>query len=314
VVLFLNGAYWGLYNLMERKDKHFIKNNFGYDDIDMLESHFLNEIEGDASDWLNLLRHIEHNNIDNDDEFAYIRSKIDIPSLMDYWIFEIYTATHDYNVNIRMWRPRTPDGKWRWLAFDEDSWGKYEEPTVDEMTSETYAESVFIIGALLENKSFRFEFVNRFADLLNTVLQPDSVKKLIDEIQSVIKDEKQRDYDRWKNLVHFVEPGSQIAFLKEFAEKRPEVLRRDIADRFELPGTCTLTAEVRGAGAIKINTIRPAAFPWTGVYFQEVPIHLKALPDAGHQFLGWSDAKVSEHDSISLYLSQPRHKIAALFK
>ena len=37
VSLFLNGQYWGIYNMMERKGLDFIRENHGYDDMDMLK-------------------------------------------------------------------------------------------------------------------------------------------------------------------------------------------------------------------------------------------------------------------------------------
>ena len=38
VSLYLNGKYWGLYNLMERKGRDFIFNNHGETDVDVLTS------------------------------------------------------------------------------------------------------------------------------------------------------------------------------------------------------------------------------------------------------------------------------------
>ena len=37
--LYLNGEYWGIYNVMERKSSDFIRNNHGITDIDMLSDH-----------------------------------------------------------------------------------------------------------------------------------------------------------------------------------------------------------------------------------------------------------------------------------
>src|ERR1051325_9160357 len=129
-----------------------------------------------------MLDYMDKNDITVDSVFAPIYSMIDAESLMDYWIFEIYSATRDYEANIRMWRPRTKDGKWRWLAFDEDSWGDYDRKSLSELTDEDYPESIFIIGAMFQNKTFRNAFINRFADLLNTVLLPENVIHIIDDI------------------------------------------------------------------------------------------------------------------------------------
>lgn len=313
VVLFLNGSYWGLYNLMERKGKNFIKNNHGVDDIDMLNSYRLHVVEGDSVHYLRMLEFIESNDLQDDKNMEQLCSWIDVESLMDYWIFELYSATHDYSVNIRMWRPRSPDGKWRWLAFDEDSWGKWDEKTLDDFITDDETEEIFLIAPMLVNEAFRNRFINRIADMLNTVLLPQNVIRLIDEIQSVIKNEKERDYNRWKNLVHFVEPGSQIAFLKEFAEKRPDYLRKEIAEHFELPGTSSLTLNVSGNGIIMVNTIRADAFPWTGIYFQNIPVTLTAVPLPGHRFIGWTNKSLPPSETVTISLSALNHSLTAKF-
>lgn len=314
VVLFINGSYWGLYNLMERKGKDFIRNNHGYKNVDIIYAEYLKSVEGDSLHYQSMLEYMQRNDLEDDSVFGKLNSMMDIASLVDYWIFEIYSATHDYKVNIRMWRPRTPDGRWRWIAFDEDSWGKVDEESLHDFTYEDYPSSIYILGAMLLNEKFRIQFINRYADLLNTVLLPQNVHRLIDEIQAVIKDEKQRDYDRWKNLVNFVEPGSQIAMLKEFAEKRPDTLRNEVLERFELSGMTKISLNVSGKGAIAVNTITPASFPWTGIYFMDVPVTLTAIPGQGHRFAGWSDAGLENNQKVVINPRDGEYKLTAIFE
>lgn len=312
VVLFLNGNYWGLYNLMERKGVDFIKNNHRVEEIDMLNSYLLDVVEGDTIHYQRMLDYIERNNLEEDEKIKPLYSWVDVESLIDYWLFEIYSATHDYAVNIRMWRPRIETGKWRWIAYDEDSWGAYEETTLDDITYEDEAENIFLIAPMLENEAFRIWFINRHADLLNSVLSAENIQRLIEEIQLVIKDEKVRDYDRWKNLVHFVEPGSQISSLNEFAEKRPAFMRQEIMERFETD-TVSVMLNVSGNGKLIVNTIQPASFPWKGIYFQEIPITITAIPAQGHHFKGWSDANLSSSETITLKLKKAVYQLEAHF-
>lgn len=315
VVLFINGKYWGLYNLMERKGKDFIHNNYPeVKKMDMLNSDELHVVEGDERHYLNMLHFMETHDLTVDSVFEKLGFMLNAESLMDYWIFEVYSATHDYEVNIRFWRPKTPDGKWRWLAFDEDSWGKYDERTLHDLIADDYPEKIFILGAMLQNENFKIRFVNRFADLLNTVLTAQNIQRMIDEIQAVIQGEKTRDYERWKFLVNFVEPGSQIAFLKEFAEKRPDYLRKEILERFELPAVSTVVLNVSGKGKIMVNTIQPDSFPWTGIYFQTIPVTLTAVPDEGHRFKGWSDAGLGKEATITVPLQAAELKLTAIFE
>jgi hypothetical protein len=40
-------------------------------------------------------------------------------------------------------------------------------------------------------------------------------------------------------------------------------------------------------GKIKINTVIPEIFPWSGVYFDGVPVKMTAIADSGYQFSHW---------------------------
>ncbi len=314
VVLYLNGAYWGLYNLMEQKGKDFIWNNYGLKEIDMLNRDELEVVAGDSLHYEAMLDYINRSDVYQDTTVETVFTMIDKQSLVDYWTFEIYSATHDYHVNIRFWRPKTSDGKWRMLAYDEDSWGKFDEPTLYNLTTEYSPHTIFFWNDMLENDGFRNYFINRFADLLNSVLLPQNIRMWIDEIQEVIKYEKKRDYDRWKFLVNFVEPESQVMTLKEFAEKRPEIIRDDIVERFELKGQSVVTLEVNGPGKVQVNTIIPDKYPWTGVYFQDVPVTLRAVPNSGRHFKGWSDPNFQGDDSILITPPAEGFRITAIFE
>ena len=43
-----------------------------------------------------------------------------------------------------------------------------------------------------------------------------------------------------------------------------------------------------GGGTININSITAYNFPWQGKYFDQIPVHLQAIPEPGFQFVGWA--------------------------
>ncbi len=46
---------------------------------------------------------------------------MDVNQYLNYLIAEIYSANADWpGNNLKLWRPRTPDGRWRWMLFDTD--------------------------------------------------------------------------------------------------------------------------------------------------------------------------------------------------
>jgi hypothetical protein len=88
--------------------------------------------------------------------------------------------------------------------------------------------------------------------------------------------------------------------LRYFGENRPGYVRQHILDYFGLSGVANVTLNTDEAmGHILINSIaitgdtpgieNPAS--WTGVYFQDVPITITAVPEPGYRFVRWEDTQ-----------------------
>ena len=111
-----------------------------------------------------------------------------------------------------------PDGRWRWILFDTDfAFGLYtpdgyahnmlQFATNPNGPSETIwgwdpwwpnpPWSTFLLRSLLENESFRNNFITQFADLLNTTFQPDEILNTVDEITDLLADEMPNHLARW---------------------------------------------------------------------------------------------------------------------
>jgi hypothetical protein len=84
-------------------------------------------------------------------------------------------------------------------------------------------------------------------------------------------------------------------------QQRPAAVRGHIAGQFGLTGTANLTVNVSDTtmGSITVNTlaINPATvgvatnpYPWTGAYFQNVPVPVTAVPKPGYRFVSWTDS------------------------
>jgi hypothetical protein len=43
------------------------------------------------------------------------------------------------------------------------------------------------------------------------------------------------------------------------------------------------------AGRIKVNSLLLDSFPWTGTYFQGVPVGIDVLPAPDFRFAGWAE-------------------------
>lgn len=315
-LLFLNGEYWGLYNLMERKGIDFIRENHGVDEIDMLTevNHLVSH--GDRHHYQGLLDFLETEDMSLPENYAWIEKRVDVLSLIDYWIFELYSGAHDIEVNIRYWRPRTPKGRWRWLSFDMDSWNAWDDESFEYYLGGEH--EVELLPELFENERFLHLFANRLCDYLNTVMSESNVVRLVESITAAIEPEIKRERQRWNGEHRYEKRGSQKKWIIDRAAKRPIFLRKDFRTYFGIAGEdATVILDVRGKGKIRVNTIEPDNYPWSGIYLRGVPVVLEALPADGWEFQGWTGVNEggdSENALLESYQLDGESRLVAIFE
>jgi len=305
-IVFINGEFWGIHNLRERYDKYYIESHHGEEDVDLLES--TGEVdEGDRVAWQALQYHLWTHDLRDSDAYDYVENRVDLENFIDYNLIEIYCGNTDWPaVNSRYWRPRTPDGKWRWMLYDTDSgFGltkgdrAYEHDTLAFAATMARPEHYYpngegftrLLRKLLRNTAFRARFINRMADLLNSRLAPDTVVAQIDAKQAAILPHMQEHLNRWARPDTLANWNTRVETMRNFARERPAYLRQHSVKFFGLTGTAGVTVNVTGAGTgtVRVNSLALAAaqMPWQGIYFQDVPIELEAVPAAGSRFAGW---------------------------
>ena len=322
VIVFLNGEYWGLYNLRETMNEHYLKAHYQIDPDKavVLEKKYQLSFgtKGDEAHYLDLLNYIIDNNISEPEHYSYISTKMDIDNFIDYQITEIYSANRRWPFdNIKYWRYKTDeyqpdapygqDGRWRWFLFDLDTAFGYGVSDIQEDTL-LRATGEFLLRSLLGNSDFRIQFINRFADHLNTSFTPQRFIGIIDEMQGAIDREIPEHMRRWNvmgNSIDFWEETVDV--MRDFANERPAFTRQHIKDYFNLPGTAVVTLKTDSdKGYIRINSIDITADTpgvmradeWNGIYFKGVPIKLTAIPNSGYKFTGWEGIEQSGSEVI----------------
>ncbi|MBC8478830.1 MAG: CotH kinase family protein, partial [FCB group bacterium] len=120
--VYINGDYWGIHNIREKINEHFVAahHDVDPDDIDLLENNG-SPIHGDASNYNSLINFLNNEDITLDENYDYVKTLLDINSYVSYQAVQIYFDNQDWpGNNNKFWRPRTEDGKWRWLLYDTD--------------------------------------------------------------------------------------------------------------------------------------------------------------------------------------------------
>ncbi len=246
-VLFLDGEFWGIYNIRERYDSEYLKSHYSVDKdkvvmLDVFET--LEVLEGESSDCSlyqdDVIKYLENNNITNSAVYENIKTKIDIENYINYNVTEIFCGNTDWpGNNTSIWKYKTEDGKyhpeapygqdgrWRWLLRDTDfgfgfqnkspSFDSIRYATTDERvmgaalnSNNTWA--VFLLKTLIKNPEFRNQFISSFADQLNTSFNSARVNAKIDELKAGIKSAMPEQCDRWQSIFMTNQNQNQFPF------------------------------------------------------------------------------------------------------
>jgi len=183
IIVYINGSYKGIYGMRERVDEDFVESNYnGLEEI-FTATHKSYELESDerATSSFQPLYDLY---TDSASTYEQISELMDVDNFMQTLIAEIFSNNNDYpNNNVFMWRPKDPDGKWRWILKDLDMCGsrlsrsvvyfnmfKYMFGQVTENDYEYYwvnraniEESAAIYRKMMSFKEFREPFIDKFA-------------------------------------------------------------------------------------------------------------------------------------------------------
>ena len=290
-VAFVNGEFWGIYNIRERYDDHYFANHYDIDGdrvtvLEIASGNSTPEVsEGEESD---LDYYEEMWNFFNDhsmaDESSYQKALeyVDIDNLMDYHIANIYSANTDWPANNNVfWRYRTEnggydggaewykDGRYRWIIKDMD-WGfglmsDQSNDTLSHALNEsssgrwgngfTSSQSTLIFRCLLENQGFQAGFINRFCDVMNTNYNAGTVVEAISNWKSEIEPAIDEQANRYPGSV----PGREsweaaVDKMVRFAQERAGYMEGYLQERFSLSNVVDVTLFTDSeAGFIRIN-------------------------------------------------------------
>lgn len=325
-ILYVNGQYWGIYFIRDKVNRHFIEYSTDVDDdsLDLIE-HQDRVKFGNIDHYNSMLNYMRNNDLAEDKHYKYIQTQMEVENFMDLQIAQIYFDNHDAGGNIKFWRPQTPEGRWRWVLYDTD-WGfglqdplAYQFNTLDLHTQSDAPGwpnppwSTFILRNLLKNKSFETQFVNRFADYINTRFETNAVLDSIDKFKNLIAPEYDRHAKRWnydKNIWL-----KHLNHMKEFAKKRPDFMRSFLQKKFDVGEMRAFELSVKGNGTIKVNNHFEVGNRFQGKYFEKISISLVPLPSYGYAFSHWETSSgVVNEVELTYFLKENKNKLVAVFK
>jgi hypothetical protein len=340
ISLFVNGQYWGIYDIREKvDDNQYTDYYYGQDYVYRDSDQYIQYIKTWGSTnpefgnqpainaWNDLKSFVQNNDMSIEANYNYVISQLNIDSLIDYFVLNSYMVNRDWlNWNTSWWRGTNPAGgalKWRYALWDMDGvLGHYTNytgiPDTSENANPCQVENLTVgeghaqtIGKLIQESPIAYQkYVTRYADLLNTHLSCERVTQVFDSIVAIIAPEMPRQIARWGGNMATWQANVQTA--RNFLLSRcSQTISTGLANCYEVTGpfATTFTVEPVNAGKVRMNSEWIANYPFTAQVYGNIETLLMAEPLEGYQFSHWFvDGAVIQPDdtnpNIQLQISQ----------
>ena len=214
VNLFLNGMYWGIYNIAERVDDQFGKDHLGgsKSDIDVVKieedgGNHHEASEGTLDAWEQMVATAKQ--AAKTQSYEQLQSMLDIDSFIDYMLINQYPGNPDWahhNWYAILRRGAGSQG-FRFLCWDSEI--LFEDVNVSVLdTNNGRAYPTGLFQNLLKNKDFADRYGRRAQELLadNGLLGPKSVVETWDSLYHVISKAIYAEAARWGDYRRDVHP------------------------------------------------------------------------------------------------------------
>ena len=225
-VVYINGEYWGHYNIRERINKYSICQFEGWegqeDDIDLVKAND-REMQGSNQTYADMLAYVKENGIPNDEVLARVGEVIDLQNYIEYHALEIFVGNGD-TLNVKRYRNKNDDGRWRYCLFDLDwafdvdtnSIGRWLAP--GGMGTNKYTDNALFI-ALMDNATFRDRFLTYMGEMMATEWTTEKVLEKFRVRYDELMTEMPRHATRWGlSRSRF---DREIEELADYARTRP---------------------------------------------------------------------------------------------
>lgn len=316
VVLYINGEYWGLHQLRDIYSENYLQQKYGLTDeekenIDLFEN---TEYEmGDGFHYETMINDLKAATNDgttdlSDEAFAAVSQKMDMENFIDYStaIFCFGSQIYPNDHNDKRWRLRTSggsgvrDGRWRWMVIDGDEALLNPSPA---NLSLLFQNDFGPIKYLSRNEKFRLDFINRVSDFMNSILKPTYVAPRIRELTKPLLTEIDRHIARWgygADFSNWLKRLEKHALLRSSPGGVYDKVQEFFNTEFTagITGTAQLTVSMndQAGGMLQVNRLKIRSetpgtetqlYPWSGKYFMDIPITVKAYTNPGYRFRGW---------------------------
>ena len=320
-VAFINGEFWGMYDLRERYDDQYFRYHYKLNDnkdvamLKMSSEDGVRDIltleEGEEQYLNEYLEHynwILENNLKVPDNYETACKYFDPSNMIDYVIANVYFKNWDWpQNNVVIWKNTNPqndfDDRWRFAILDNDytleANGKLNTDNILEnriygkdqpSTSAKGWKLSQLFAAFLENDDFRNETIRRYNDYMNTIFDKDILSLRLDEmynnISHLVAEQKSRYPLSMKN--------DNRSSIKSQINSRETTARNEMKETWGVHEMVNaLFISDLSKGYIKVNNIELCSNNkwqiknpgnYSAQYYKNIPIEINAVAENGYKF------------------------------
>jgi hypothetical protein len=307
-VLYINNDYWGIYNIRESINEFFLQDHLGFQSFDLMRFEKWGAVlkYGSRASWDDFWDFVETGDFTNEIDYEDMQSQLDMDNFLALQAIIQCTQYRSWTWGCFAFKESVPAAKWQFTIWDMDraytdlNWNGFNN--YNDISNEKWTN--LLVQKLLLNTDFKYAFINRVADYLNSYCSTEAMINRLDSLVAIIEPEMPNEVGRWG--VTLSKWQANIEFLRNYARQRPDVVRNQILAQYSISDTINITLMTDAdRGILKLNSLSIKKFPWSGIYFTNIPVTVSATPKPGYKFTGWiPDSYPPDQKTISVNSSE----------
>ncbi len=298
-VVYINGQYFGLHDMRERWDDMWFyeKYRVSSSDVDhLLYGHVtsgdvtLGVEAGSNEDWLDFMTFINTADLTQSANWAYVESRIDVESFMDFVIAESYGNNSSWFHNREFWKQKKAGARWKWFLTDMDRTFSTSN-TTGVLAGMLASEDVLV--RLKANSGFKTRLAQRYAAHMAGTFAATRLQDMINQLANEISaSEVSRHEARWwtgstaTSGMTAASRASGISSALSYVTTRAGNWAAEVASQLGVSTPVDFTVQKTGSGSIRVQGVPVTAT--TFKMFPNVAFSIEAIPAPGYVFQGWS--------------------------
>lgn len=237
VILYINGNYYGIFNIREKVDEEYISGLYNVDVRSNIVRIDNTVTSGSASGYNSLLNYVLNNDVALKEHYDVVKNRLSVESYADFWAAQMIVTNNDI-INTRFFsHPDINQNRLHMIFYDFDfamynyNRDYYAFATNPEGMSRLNV-STFLFRNIIRNQEFRDLFVERLSYQLKYVWNEQRVEEAIDAMVELYRPEMERERKRWN--LSYEEWEMRVEQLRDYFRLRNDYLLPQTQKFFDL--------------------------------------------------------------------------------